>query len=123
MHTERIKYISINISNVRFIGFEILMKYFLRSIEVLHITTRSDQSYLDAQRWEQLILSSMPNLRVFNFNNHNHLEMVNPETYHDIVKQFTSRFWIERQWFFTHQHKWQGTDIESGIFYSTNPYR
>ncbi|CAF3255590.1 unnamed protein product, partial [Rotaria sp. Silwood2] len=117
------KYISLKIYNVLFNGFELLVKHYFSSIEVLHITTRMDQSYLDAKRWEQLIVSYMPNLRVFDFNNDNHVFLDNPATYHDILNQFTSQFWIEKQWFFTHQHNWQGKQIESGIFYSTNPYR
>ncbi|CAF3962360.1 unnamed protein product [Rotaria sp. Silwood1] len=67
------KYISLNIYNVLFNGFELLVKHYFRSIEVLRITTRMDQSYLDAKRWEQLILSSMPNLLVFDFKHDNHV--------------------------------------------------
>ncbi len=76
--------------------------------EVLRLTTTMDESYLDAKRWEQLILSSMPNLSVFDFNHDNHLVLDNSAPYHDILKQFTSQFWIEKQWFFTHQHNWEG---------------
>ena len=64
----------------------------------------------------------MPNLRVFDFFHDNCKFVDMPVTYHDLVHQFTSPFWIERQWFFTHQHDWRGK-IENGIFYSTNPYR
>ena len=117
-----LKYVTLNLGTVCFNGFEKLVKDFFQSIEVLHVTTRSDPLYLDAQRWEELILSSMSNLRVFDFNHNECQYMNNPKIYHDLVNQFTSRFWIERKWFFTHQHDWRGT-LDSGLFYSTNPYR
>ncbi|CAF1281594.1 unnamed protein product [Rotaria sordida] len=119
---KHLKYVSLNIDNVLFNGFELLVKNYFHSIEVLRLTTRMDQTYLNANRWEKLILSSMPNLRIFDFHHDNSVFEDSPVTYHDLVHQFTSQFWIERQWFFTHQHDWRGR-IESGIFYSTNPYR
>ncbi len=65
----------------------------------------------------------MPNWRVFDLKHDNYLYFDNPSSYRDTLKEFTSRFWIERKWFFVHQHEWQTEELESGIFYSTNPYR
>jgi hypothetical protein len=119
---KHLKYLSLNLDTIGFNGFELLVKHYFRSIEVLHLTTKHDQSYLDAQRWEKLILCYLPNLRVFDFNHDNSVFEDSLVTYHDLVNQFTSRFWSERQWSFAHQHDWRGK-MESGIFYSTNPYR
>ncbi|CAF1307527.1 unnamed protein product [Rotaria sordida] len=99
------KYLSLNIYNVSFGGFEKLIKHYFRSIEVLRVRTENDQSYLNANQWEELILSFMPNLRVFDFNHDNDAFIYKPVPYHDILKQFASEFWVERQWFFTHQGK------------------
>jgi hypothetical protein len=95
-----------------------LLKYFFHNIEVLHLTTQNDPTYLDAKQLEKLIVSLMPNLRVFDIHHTG-----SALTYHDLINQFNSSFWIQRQWFFTHQHDWQATLEDNGIFYSTNPYR
>jgi hypothetical protein len=115
------KYVSLKLDFVNFNRFEQLVRKFFSCIEVLRITTRYDPAFLDAKRWEQLILSSMPNLRIFDIN-HDGLVRNNSLTYHDLISQFNSSFWIDKQWFFIHQHDWQER-LDSGIFYSTDPYR
>jgi hypothetical protein len=122
IESKHLKYISLNFDTVDFNGFEQLAKYFFSSIEVLHIKATYDQSYLDAKRWEQLILSYLPNLRIFDLNYDNEVFLDSPAIYHDLLNQFTSRFWTDRKCFFTHKHDLQGK-METGIFYSTNPYR
>ncbi|CAF1049228.1 unnamed protein product [Adineta steineri] len=79
--------------------------------------------------WEQLILSHMPKLRIFDIrhedlpiditiDNHNGNQVV----LNNSIDKFTSSFWSERQWFFTQQfvHEAYGNCT---TFYSTNPYR
>ena len=51
------------------------------------------------------------------YNNFNQLE------YEALVNQFTSPFWIERQWFFEHEYYYKSKYVNRAIFYSTNPYR
>jgi hypothetical protein len=119
---KNLKYVSLKLEDIPFNKLEELIKYFFRRVEVLRLTTRYDKAYLDAKRWEQLIKSYMPNLRIFDINHHDSVLDNNPLTYHDLINQFNSSFWIEKQWFFTHQHDWQER-FDSGIFYSTNPYR
>ncbi|CAF2643548.1 unnamed protein product [Rotaria sp. Silwood2] len=63
----------------------------------------------------------MPNLRAFD-TNHEGSEQIHQLTYHNLINQFNSSFYIEKKWCFTHQHYWQET-VKSGIFYSPNPYR
>jgi len=60
-----IKTFEIYFDFIHFNRFEKLVKYFFRSIEVLRLNTSYDQIYLDAKQWEEFILSSMPNLRIF----------------------------------------------------------
>jgi hypothetical protein len=69
------KYISLNLDSIRFNRFEKLVKHLFHSIEVLRLNTSYDQAYLDAKRWEDLILSSIPNLRIFDIN-HDHINMI-----------------------------------------------
>ncbi|CAF1424392.1 unnamed protein product [Rotaria sordida] len=107
--------VSIKLDSIDFNLLQKLIKRFFYNTEILHISTKSDQTYLDAKQWEELILSSMPNLHTFDISH-------DGGTYHDLINQFNSSFWIKKQWFFTHQHDSQET-LDSGIFYSTNPYR
>ncbi|CAF3479752.1 unnamed protein product [Rotaria socialis] len=88
---------------------------------LLRISTHYDAAYLDAQQWENLITSYMPSLRIFDIH-HDGFGSVNGLTYHDLIDRFTSLFWITKQWHFTHQHNWRER-LNSGVFYSTQPYR
>ena len=62
-----------------------------------------DITYLDANRWEQIILSYMSNLQEFHMK-HGYCIYSDPH----YINQFTSSFWIERP-------------VE--IFYSTYSYK
>ncbi|CAF3494983.1 unnamed protein product [Rotaria socialis] len=116
-----LKYISLNLDYVRFDQFEKILKTFFHYVEILRIATLFDEAYLNAKRWEELLSIHMPCLRIFDMN---HCDSIrnNSLTYHDLIDQFNSSFWISKQWFFTHQHDWQQS-LESGMFYSTNRYR
>jgi hypothetical protein len=113
--------VSLKLESIPFDQLEDFIKNHFHRVEVLRLTTTYDPKYLDAKRWEQLITSSMPNLRIFDVNFHGYASK-NQLTFHDLINQFNSSFWIEKQWFFTHQHDCQ-EDLTSGILYSTDPYR
>lgn len=88
----------------------------------MHITTARDMVYLEADRWEQLILSYIPCLRIFDFKHtiKNYLDY--PEdVFETLFCHFNSSFWHQRQWFFAHD-PYSGEYLE-GIFYSIQPYR
>ena len=116
-----LKYVSLKLNLIGFDELEKLVKNFFSSIEHFRLTSRYDPGYLDAKRWEELIVSDMPNLRIFDFN-HDGSTRFGSSSYHDLVKQFNSSFWTTRKWFFTHQHDWQGR-LDSGVLHSTDPYR
>ncbi|CAF4187706.1 unnamed protein product [Rotaria sordida] len=118
---EHLKYVSLELDIVYFNRFEQLIKNFFYHVEILRFTSKYDSRYLDAEIWENLIVSYMPYLRIFDINHDGSIQH-NLSRYHNWIDQFNSTFWNEKQWFFTHQHDWQDT-IGSGIFYSTNPYR
>jgi len=115
------KHVSLKLDLISFDQFEIIVKNSFRFIEHLRVTTKYDPAYLNAKRWEQLIVTYMPNLRVFDIN-HDGLVQNGPLSYHDLINQFNTSFWIERKWFFTHQHDWQAR-LDSAVFHSTDPYR
>ncbi|CAF4395162.1 unnamed protein product, partial [Rotaria sp. Silwood2] len=116
-----LKYVALKFDCIRFDKVEKILKDFFHNVQILHLTTKYDEAYLNAKRWEDLIVSYMPYLRVFDINHQNSM-LNNNLTYHDSIKQFNSSFWIKKNWFFTHQHDW-AKRLDTGIFYSTDPYR
>jgi len=114
--------ISLKLHGISFERCEQLIKYFFYNIQILRLTTKYCYGYLNAKQWEELIVSHMPNLRVFDVSFDEGVYDANDLTYHDVINQFNSSFWINKQWFFTHQHDWRESP-NNGIFYSTNSYR
>lgn len=117
--------ISLKLWRMSFDNFKLLCSKLFYHIQVLNICTRADDHYLMADRWQQLIVNYMPNLRIFDFQHYwepvddNNTEQ---RTYHMLIDRFTSVFWINRQWFFAHQH-FSRRGIRDAVFYSTDPYR
>ncbi|CAF4083720.1 unnamed protein product, partial [Rotaria sordida] len=82
---EYLKYVSLKLDYINFNQLEKIIKDFFHYVEVLRLTIKADESYLDAKQWEQLISSSMPNLRVFDIN-HDSSARNNPLIYHNSIK-------------------------------------
>ena len=111
------------------LSFDFLTKLIgdcFRTIQVLHLTLENSSTttnYIDAYRWEQLIRDHLHGLRVFDIQIKTFIndtdDLLSRETY---IDQFTSPFWLERQWYFAHDFcptKYR----KYLLFYSTNPYR
>ncbi|CAF3967485.1 unnamed protein product [Adineta steineri] len=120
-------HISLDLNSIYFNAFEEMMIDIFNQVQVLHISIRFiyNEMYGNANRWEQLILSHMPNLRIFDIqydnittDNHNGNQVISNTT----SDNFTSSFWIKRQSFFTQQY-FQEQNRNRTIFYSTDPYR
>ncbi|CAF1573541.1 unnamed protein product [Rotaria sp. Silwood1] len=116
-----LKYVSLRIDYIEFKKFEKTIIELFHYVQILHLTTYYDEAYLDAKRWQRLIVSNMPYLRIFDIN-HKGSVKTNTLTYHDVINEFNSSFWFENKWFFTHQHIWKDQP-DNGIFYSIAPYR
>ncbi|CAF3610681.1 unnamed protein product [Rotaria sp. Silwood1] len=112
-----LKYVSFKINSIDFNKFENIIKQFFDYVEILRLTMNSDEEYLNAKRWQQLIVSHMPYLRIFDMKYQGSIG-----NKYDVIKQFSSSFWTEKKWFFTHEHDWKST-MDRGVFYSTIPYR
>jgi hypothetical protein len=113
---------SLEINDVTFHQFESLTKVLFHQLQVLYITASNDKTYLDANRWKQLILSHMPHLRIFNILCDIGIDKDDYSSYISMTEPFQSQFWLQRQWFFICK-----TELISDEYYriylSTIPYR
>ncbi|CAF1241103.1 unnamed protein product [Adineta steineri] len=86
---------------LRFDEIEDLIKKIGSQFHKLRIHTYKDFTYLDADRWEQLIIQHMPKLHLFKFK---YTEMINEHLQitpcHTQINRFHSLFWSQRQWVF-----------------------
>ncbi|CAF4771071.1 unnamed protein product [Rotaria sp. Silwood1] len=107
-------------------GSQSMFKNLFHQLQVLHISTSYDETYLNASQWEKWILSYMSNLHIFDFQYINSIQNAasdnNQLIYDDVIKQFSSLFWSERKWFFAY-HFYRKEYRDHVIFYSTDPYR
>jgi hypothetical protein len=121
---KHLTHVSLELQHTNFDQFEPMIINLFYQLEVLHISTSFDREYLNSNRWERLISSYMPHLRIFDIEHRDNLLVDNnPQlTCTSLNNLFISSFWCEHQWFFTHQCFWQ-ENRNQVIFYSTNPYR
>ncbi|CAF4264757.1 unnamed protein product [Rotaria sp. Silwood2] len=122
-------HVFLKMNYVNFNEFEQLVIDLFATIQFLRISiiNNGDMNYMNNKRWEELILSHMSHLRIFDIRYecclyNMTLDDNNPFTLNDYINQFTTPFWIERQWFFELQY-YQERYSNRAIFYSTDPYR
>ena len=90
-----------NMCNAQFDALEIFIEKICKQLRVLYINTSQDAIYMDPNRWEQLIVQYIPYLHVFKFEYHEyHYLNIELTSYHNLLAQFTSSFWINRGWVF-----------------------
>ncbi len=105
--------------DIKFNEFEIFISKIHSKLKVLSLDTLSeDMTYLDAHRWEELILKYFPNLekfylKYFVFYN----EHYKSSKYRGKANQFISPFWIERRWIY------EAVIELNEITYSILPYK
>jgi hypothetical protein len=101
VNTSNLKYVFLRDCSLDFDQFEILIKKLFFQIEILRfVTTNWDTSYLDADRWERLILRYMPHLQILNFKDSERVfQRFNLRPYYSKLNRFISSFWIQRKWF------------------------
>ncbi|CAF1282683.1 unnamed protein product [Adineta ricciae] len=120
---------SINLTTIRFklhaLEFHDL-KLFLVNVssrlKILRIWKTGDDDYLRAKGWEELIEHYMPCLDTFDFQYSN---SANFDTQQKLVQEFSSKFWIDRNWFFDYYYYYDSqVDDECYFnFFSIIPYR
>ena len=111
--------VSMESFSVTFDQWEMFIGQIGRNLKGLSLITRSeDISFLDAHRWQCCILQHLPRLENFSLHYHESIEVNDVfQPYPGEANQFTSSFWIERQWLFE-------TKIDYDcIIYSIRPYK
>ena len=122
---KHLTHLSCELGSIEFGRFEQIIKDFFPAFEVVHFTATCDRNntHLNMDKWKQLIMFHMPNLRILDIQLEMYVGFFDCQLAIETeINQFTSSFWIERQWFFAHRfyEKRYGNRC---IFYSTNPYR
>ncbi|CAF4047970.1 unnamed protein product [Rotaria sordida] len=107
------------INGIKFDTFEIFLSKIDSKIEILSFTTRyEDMTYLDANRWQSLILNKLSYLKIFDLNYYVSFQNgFENRLYHGKSNQFSSSFWIERKWICEIRKEY------GGIMYLIHPYK
>ena len=95
-----LKYLSIEKCGITFDDLETFIRKSECNLKVLRIISCSDNNdYIDGDRWEQLIVNYLPELKKFYLE---YLEDIDPESGSlsdfEPPNQFNSLFWNERKW-------------------------
>jgi hypothetical protein len=119
----QLTYIDLHMKNIVFDDFVSLIRILSPPLDTLRLSVHDDTTYLDGQKWQELILSEMPYLRIFDidvsyFQSSTHFDVGRISKWESLFPAFQSSFYFDRRWFFASQYF--GSFI---FFYSTDPYR
>ena len=115
-------------NGIEFDDFKLLIHDYFTQISRLTFSNECFSNYfsqyLNADEWEQLISTTLPNLRIFNFEQQFRIwfAQIDQHIIDNYVKKFNSIFWSSRQWFFNCCY-FSTSFGELAYLYSANPYR
>ncbi|UJR32689.1 hypothetical protein I4U23_020148 [Adineta vaga] len=90
-------YLRINECYLVFDELEMFITKVSSQLEALTITSYWDSMYLDADRWQQMIMEHIPHLKELSLQHHEYIDDDFQITnYHTAINQFTSWFWYTR---------------------------
>ena len=116
--------LELHVNNIEFNTFEQTFREVFPTSELVHLTldmrSSTDNSYLDGNKWEQLLASCTPHLQMFDLRCD--ISAYNNLSTAELDKQFSSPFWIKRQCTFTH-HSYYRRFTKHTILHSTQRYR
>ncbi|CAF1365485.1 unnamed protein product [Rotaria sordida] len=96
-----LKSLYLNVFQTTFNQLEIFLSKINSNLNLLTIAGSNDIAYLDAYRWEHLILNSFPQLEKFYLIYNDQLnDEENSPIFSGKQNQFSSSFWIQRKWLF-----------------------
>jgi hypothetical protein len=104
--------------------FEKFVKDHFHQVQVLYISINTILNNSNGNDWEQLILSHLPYLRIFDLQEVTDLDGNKINRLHRLISDtFSTPFWFQRQWLFSNECKSENCNNFRGILYSTKPYR
>ncbi|CAF1152145.1 unnamed protein product [Adineta steineri] len=116
-----------NLTSIHLTIYRILfeeMKLFLSKIslrlKILRIKTFDNDDYFHAEQWEDLIVCHMPFLCIFDLQ---YSVSIDKDTRQLLIDRFSSKFWIEKQWFFDYYYYYKDEYSYYLNFFSIVPYR
>ncbi|CAF1618845.1 unnamed protein product [Rotaria sordida] len=104
-----LKYVSLHIDHIEFTKFKKIIRKVFHYVQTLRLTTYHDAAYLNAKHWQKLIVTYMPYLRIFDINHEGSVK-TNTLTYHDIINEFNSSFWIKNRWRKDYIYYWESNE-------------
>ncbi len=112
-------YVSIDSYSITFDEWETCIRQIHSKLKVLYVIIRSeDIDFLDAYRWEEFFVQYLPRLEKFSLQYYEYIDgrRVFPMYFLE-SNQFTSSFWIKRQWLLE-------TEIDGeNLIYSIRSYK
>ena len=116
-------YFFIYVCSLSFTNLEKLIQHIACPLEIFKIGACYDETYYDADRWEQLIIKHLPQLRDLEFHYKTTLTygtVILPDT--SRFDRFHSLFWIQREWI---SEQYIDTNHYLRLYptYSISPYR
>ncbi|CAF1448836.1 unnamed protein product [Adineta steineri] len=116
-------YISISKCYAKFDELILFITKISPQLQVLHITSCGDTTYLDADRWQRLISQYLLNLRILEFKYEEFIDDdLEVTLYHERLDRFYSSFWTKRKWYFR-LHIDTGYLLDDLIVYSVSSDR
>ncbi|CAF4163813.1 unnamed protein product [Adineta steineri] len=119
----KLTYISIGKCHAKFDELILFITKISRQLQVLHMTSSQDVTYLDADRWQRLISRYLLNLRILEFKYEEFIDDdLEVTLYHERIDRFYSSFWTKRKWYFR-LHIDTGYVLDDLIVYSVSSDR
>lgn len=126
-HASKLRQLSLSLNNITFNALAQMCRKYLAAIEVMRFTLdakiSSMSDYADANKWEEVITSYLPNLRIFDIQYDFYMPSDVPfPSMAEQLDQFITPFWLARQWFFAYRFYCMkyGDHV---LFYSTKSHR
>lgn len=117
----QLNHLNLRVDSVRFQTLEQVFTEILPTNELIDLTLTihdsSDDTYLNATRWEQLLTIYTPKLQIFDL--HCDISAYDENSRLNINKEFSSSFWMKQKWTFAH-YSYSKRFNKHILFQSTN---